>query len=105
MGALLGRRSTRSTSTSVRSFGKQSKEKSDIARAKDNLEELQVQFEDMEAAFNEDIDALEDKYSVDSLEFEELTLPPRKSDISVEEFSVCWLPWLVDSSGIAEPNY
>jgi hypothetical protein len=105
MGALLGRRSTRNTTTSVRSFGRSSKEKDDIGRAKDNLEELQIKFEDLEREFNEEVEELGDKLDVDNLEFEDLKVTPRKSDISVEEFGVCWLPWRVDSSGIADPIY
>jgi hypothetical protein len=105
MGALLGRRSTRNTTTSVRSFGRSSKEKDDIGRAKDNLEELQIKFEDLEREFNEEVEELGDKLDVDNLEFEDLKVTPRKSDISVEEFGVCWLPWRVDSNGIAEPIY
>ena len=105
MGALLGRRSTRNTATSVRSFGRSSKEKDDIGRAKDNLEELQIQFEDLEREFNDEVAELEDKMSVENLEYSELSLPPRKSDISVEDFAICWLPSRVDSTGIEEPIY
>ena len=105
LGALLGRRSTRSAGTSMRSFSRASKEKDDVGRAKDNLEELQEEFEDLEVEFNEAVDELEDKLSVDNLEFTDLRVTPRKSDISVEDFGVVWLPWRVDSSGIAEQVY
>ena len=105
LGALLGRRSTRSAGTTMRSFGRSSKDKDDIGRAKDNLEELQAEYEDLEAEFNEAVDELEDKLSVDNLEFTDLKVTPRKSDISVEDFGVIWLPWRIDSSGIAEEVY
>jgi len=105
MGALLGRRSTRNATTSVRSFGRSSKEKSDIDRAKDSLDELQIKFEDLEREFNDEVTELEEKLSIHNLEFTDLKLSPRKSDISVEDFGVCWLPWRVDGSGIAEPIY
>ena len=105
LGALLGRRSTRSAGTTVRSFGRSAKDKDDIGRAKDNLEELQQEYEDLEAEFNEAVDELEDKLSVDNLEFTDLKVTPRKSDISVEDFGVVWLPWRIDSSGIAEEVY
>ena len=105
MGAFMGRRTSRSAGTSIRSFGRAGKEKADIARAEDNLEEVTIQFEDLEAQFNEDIAELEEKLDVENLEFEELTLAPRKSDISIDDFCMCWVPWKVDSSGIAEPVY
>lgn len=105
MGAVMGRRTARSAGTSIRSYGRVGKEKADIARAEDNLEEVRIQFEELEAQFNEDLAELEEKLDVENMEFEELTLAPRKSDISVEDFCMCWLPWKVDSSGIAEPVY
>ena len=105
MGALLGRRSTRNAASSMRSMNRSSKEKNDIERAEDNLEELQVKFEDLEHEFNDAVAELEDKLSLDNLEYNDLKLSPRKSDISVEDFGLCWLPWRVDSSGIATPIY
>ena len=110
MGALLGRKTlsvtnARRAQSSMRSYGRSSKEKSDIGRAEEALEELQIKYEDLETEFNDDMEKLQEKLSVDNLEFEELTLPPRKSDLSVEQFAVVWLPWEVDESGIAEPIY
>ncbi len=110
MGALLGRKTfgvttARSAGSSMKSVGRSSRQKSDISRAEDNLEELRDKFADLEREFNEDVQQLEDKLKVDNLDFEELTVPPRKSDITIEEFGVCWLPWRLDSSGIAEPFY
>jgi hypothetical protein len=110
MGALLGRKSisvtnARRAQSSMRSFGRSSKEKDDIGRAKDNLEELHIKFENLEAEFKDEVERAEDKLSIENLEFEELTLAPRKGDLSVEQFAVVWLPWEVDESGIAEPVY
>lgn len=110
MGALFGRKTlsvsnARRAGTSMRAFGRTSKEKSDIDRAKDNLEDVMQKFEDLEDQFNQDVDELSEKLSIDNMEFEELSVPPRKSDISIEQFGVCWMPFVVDGSGIAEPAY
>lgn len=105
MGALFGRRSTRSAGTSMRSFTRSSKEKNDIERAEGSLEELQYKYEDLEKELNDEVAELEEKLSVDELEYEEMTLPPRKSDLSVQEFGIVWLPLKVSSSGIAEAVY
>ena len=105
LGALMGRRSVRNAGTSMRSFGRAGKEKSDIERAKDSLEDVQAKFEDLEREFKDEVEELEDKLTVNELEFTDLKVTPRKSDISVEEFGVVWLPWRVDSSGIAEAIY
>lgn len=110
MGALFGRKTlsvtnARRAGTSMRAFGRSGKEKSDIERAKDSLEDVVVKYEELEEQFEQDVDDLSEKLSVDNMEFEELSLPPRKSDISIEDFGVCWMPFVVDSSGIADPAY
>lgn len=110
MGALFGRKTlsvtnARRAGSSMRAFGRSSKEKSDIERAKDSLEDVIAKYEELEDQFNQDVDDLGEKLSVDNMDFEELSIPPRKSDISIEQFGVCWLPFVVDSSGIADPAY
>ena len=105
MGALFGRRTTRSAGTAMRSFGRSSKEKNDIERAEGNLEDLQIKYEDLEKELNDEVAELEEKLSVNEMEYEEMTLPPRKSDLSVQEFGIVWLPLKVSSSGIAEAVY
>jgi len=89
----------------MRAAGRVSKEKADIGRAEDDLEAAVQKYEDLEADFTQDMDALEDKLTVDEMEFEELSVPPRKSDISIEQFGVCWMPFVVDESGDEEPGY
>ncbi len=105
MGALLGRKISRKASTSVRSYSRASKEKSDIDRAKDNLDAKQDELEKLSREFDEAVNELQDKLAVENLEFVELTVTPRKSDISVKDFGVCWLPFRVSTSGIAEAIY
>ncbi len=104
MGALLGRKSGR-RSSSVKSIGRAATQRKDIARAQDNLVELKEKYEDLEAEFEEAIEEIEEKLVVDNLEIEDMTLRPKKTDISVEDFVLAWLPWRVDSSGIAESAY
>lgn len=36
---------------------------------------------------------------------EPLEIAPRKSEISIERFSLVWTPWSLDPDGIAEPVY
>jgi len=104
MGALLGRK-RRSSSSSMKSFGRAASEKQDVARAREDLNELHLKFQNMEESFNADVIEIEDKLDIENVDIEELAVRPRKSDISVEEFAVAWLPWRVDSAGIAEEAY
>lgn len=109
-GALLGRKTLSRTniskaSTSARSVGRAAKQRSDIGRAKESVASLQSDYDDMEAEFESALEELEDEMTVDSLVFDELTLAPKKTDIAIKEFGVIWLPWKVDSTGIAEPLF
>ena len=77
MGALLGRKTfgatnARRAGASMRTFGRSNKEKDDIERAVENVEELQIKFEDLERDFNDQVDELSDKLSIENLEFDEL---------------------------------
>ncbi len=89
----------------MKSVGRAAKQKSDIGRAKESLKSLQADYESLEQDFEFEADEIRDQWSADSLNFDELTLAPKKTDISIKEFGVIWLPWKVDSSGIAEPLF
>jgi hypothetical protein len=110
LGAVLGRKIASSTNvtragTSMRSIGRAARERGDIGRAEAELKEQEQKFKDLEIEFEAAIEQLKDKLQVSALELESLQVTPRKSDISVEEFCVLWLPFVVDSTGIAEPAY
>lgn len=109
-GALLGNKTLSKTnvskaSTSVKSIGRTAQQRGDIGRAQDSLESLKEDYEAMEEEFDAAVTEIAEKLNVDSLTFEELTLAPKKTDISIKEFGVAWLPWKVDSTGIAEPLF
>jgi len=110
LGAILGRKTVSATnarraSSGVRSISRAGKERGDISRAQDNLADLKVDWEDMEEKFNRDVEDVEDKLNVDDLELEPLIIRPRKGDLDVQKFMIVWLPYRVDSSGIAEPAF
>ncbi len=99
VGALMGRRSTRNASSSVRSFSRSSKEKSDIRRAEDKLKELESEIESLNQEFEEDVNQLSNKLAIENLEYTEHQLAPRKSDISIVDYAIHWLPFRVNSQG------
>ena len=109
-GALLGRKTVSKTnvskaSTSVKSVGRAAKQKGDITRAKETLKGLQSDYEEMEMEFEDEVELVRSEHSVQNLIFDELDLAPKKTDIAIKEFGVIWLPWIVDSSGVAEPLF
>lgn len=109
-GALLGNKTLSKTnvskaSTSVKSVGRTAQQHGDIGRAKESVESLQEDYAALEKEFDSAVAEISEKLNVDSLTFEKLTLAPKKTDISIKEFGVAWLPWKVDSTGIAEPLF
>jgi hypothetical protein len=105
LGAVLGRKSStigRAT-TAARGVGRAAREKSDIGRAEDSLEMLQEKLIELESEFESEVESLEDKLDLESLQLKEVRITPRKSDIEVTDLALLWIPWRVDRDGIASP--
>lgn len=100
LGALLGRRAGRSSA--VKSVGVASREKQDVQQAEANMETLQNKFRDLEIEFNESMSGLAAKLDSSTVKLETIEIPPRKSDLTVEEFFVAWLPWIAAADGSRE---
>ena len=107
LGALFGRKlasrvNVGRAATSARSASRAAQQRGDIGRAEEKLDDLKEKLTDLEAKFASDVDQLEDAYRPDSLELDELSVSPRKSDIQVENVALVWLPWRIDAAGVAE---
>jgi hypothetical protein len=98
LGALFGRKKVSATNvrragSAVRGAGRISKDKGDVDRARETLEELRVDFEALEAEAREAIAELQDAPSDAAVK--EVEIPPRKSDIAVDELALAWMPMWV----------
>ncbi len=109
LGALLGRKAVsigsmqRAASTMNRA-GSTMRERSDIARAGQDLDTEKLKLAELEAQFQADATAIATQ--IESTGFlEDIQVRPRKSDISVSRIAVAWTPWQVDSNGIADRLY
>ncbi|MCA9068647.1 MAG: hypothetical protein KDA84_06980, partial [Planctomycetaceae bacterium] len=60
---------------------------------------------ELEKELADDVKTLETEFDTDHLEFEELEVRPRKSDIEVGPITLVWTPWEVSAEGIAEPLF
>lgn len=110
LGALFGRKLRSSTNvskaaTSMRSASRIASEKSDVTRAEQNAEALEEQLEALEEDFTRDSEALRAALDPDALELTEISIRPRKSDLSVDQVALVWTPWIVNNVGIAEPAF
>jgi len=107
LGALMGRKLTSvgSATTAARGASRASRERGDIQRAIDEMEAQQEKLRAMEDDFQQSLEKMEEKLDPSALEFSEINVRPRKSDIVVHELGLAWTPWRVDADGIAEPLF
>ena len=97
LGALLGNkrvsvRNVGRASTAARGMGRMGREKGDIQRAQAGLVEAQDRYRDLQQEFQDKLADLRDQHDPGLVEPEEIVLRPRKSDISVLELVVRWVP-------------
>ena len=106
LGAVFGKRvRTSSIGTAARSATRAADQKADVRRAKEDKRELEEDLRDLERELEDEIDALRDRLDDSRLKVETIELKPRKSDITVEEIGLVWLPWTLTEDGEAEPAY
>ena len=108
LGAMLGRkklsvRNTSRLSRSIRDVSRSQREKDDVSRAEVKVEDLMAEREELEQEFETAVRELQETLpQPGEIELEVLEVKPLKSDIDVSSCVLAWMPWQVDSSGIAE---
>lgn len=108
LGALFGRKLGSGTvskaATAAKGMSSVEKEKRDIARAEEKIEQLEQKYADLERDFEDDLDTVRAEHDEDQYPIDEKVVRPRKSDLSVDELVVAWTPWRVGDDGVAEPS-
>ena len=110
LGAFLGNKIASRTNvskmgTAMRGAGRATQQKGDIGRAEEQLQQIAIDMQDLDARLSEELDELGEKFDVASWELDTTVIPPRKSDLKVDDPWLIWTPWQVDSSGIATPLF
>ena len=106
-GALFGRKLGSVTNvsragTAIRSAGSARKEAEDVRHAEEALSVLVERHEALNAEVEEEVQLIQDRFDPDLMELNQEEVKPRKSDIKVERVVLVWLPYAVDTTGIAE---
>ena len=91
LGAIFGRGGIGRATTTARGAGRVARERQDVLRAEDALEELRREQRDLEIEIEEEIRALRADYASQEPEIEEIVVRPRKSDLEVAGLSVLWM--------------
>lgn len=110
LGAFMGRKTLsvtnmRRASSSMKSMNRAASEHSDIENAQQALAALQEQRQELESEFEEAVDQLDDSLQAATIPLEKVDIKPRKSDLAVISLDLVWLPYEVDSVGIAQPLF
>jgi len=89
---LFGRRGSRGT-TVARKATMAARERGDIRRAEENMEEVARKIETLESQVDEELDRIRAAWHPDELALERCPLRPRKSDIAIVSYGLAWTPW------------
>lgn len=83
------------------SAGKLAKERTDIGYAEENVEAVQARLTALDAEFHAETEKLATHVDPTAIELEELTLQPKKADITISQVALVWTPWSVAEGGTA----
>ncbi|MCA9107391.1 MAG: ATP-binding protein [Planctomycetales bacterium] len=106
LGAMFGNKklsvtNVRSAGSALKSVGRAASERTDIKQAEAQVEALREERDQLEQSFKDESATIEAKLDPTQIVLETIELPPRKSDISIDELYLVWSPYSVDASGIA----
>jgi hypothetical protein len=104
LGALLGRKAVSVTSagrvgSAIRKAGRAREQASDVTRARDTLAAVQAEVEELSAAFEEEIEQLEDTYDASTEELTARKIMAKLTDIETDLIAVGWEPHIQAADG------
>ena len=108
VGALFGRKlgslgTLGRATTALRGTGRAAQQRGDISRAQERVGLLRQQLQELEQEFEDDRDQLQSAVDVESLDVKELKIACRKTDLDIQPLMFMWVPFRVDTAGIAQP--
>ncbi len=107
LGAIFGRKlasasNINKAASTIRSAGRVANERQDVAQAEETVEAIQQRINDLNTQFQTEVNALIEGANPDSVQLEEISVAPRKTDVTVVKLALCWTPWTVDATGAAQ---
>ena len=107
LGAVFGRKLTSASNighiaSGVRSAGRMGTAQQDVTLAEESVEAIQSRYDDLNKQFADEATAMLDGATAEKLKLDEVTIAPKKSDVTINKFVLCWTPWIVDANGKAE---
>jgi len=87
--------------TAARGAGRAAQQQGDVTRANESTQALQAQYAYMEAALQQDIDALGATYDAQQDALEAIPIKARSGDVHVQLVALVWVPFHRDAAGMA----
>jgi hypothetical protein len=108
LGALLGRRAVTATTvsraaTALRTATRIGQEREDAAQADESVASVQQALAQLEEESAGAISALKARLDPAAIILQGVQVPARKSDISIGELAVAWVPWRTGNDGFPAP--
>jgi hypothetical protein len=103
LGAVMGRRRTRSWGSAVRRASNMGKEAGDVQRAEETVRAVAAQLQELQIEFQNEVDNLE-LFDAQLEELDEITVKPKSTDITVHVTGLLWRPYVQDGSSL-EPAW
>jgi hypothetical protein len=103
LGAFMGRKvlsksNIGAVTSAARTVGRAGKEYQDVNRAAENVAAVQALIDALNTEFKADVDALASKIDPATEQLETICIKPKKMNISVRLFALCWAPFTEDGS-------
>lgn len=97
LGALLGRHKISSTTigkaaTSMRSASRATRQQADVAHAEEGLSSLEAKRRELEEEIEAELERIRLESAPERIRLERIEIPARKTDTSVEEVVLAWVP-------------
>lgn len=85
--------------TAARGAGRAAQQQGDVTRANESVQALQAQYADLEAALQQDIDALGATYDAQQDALEAIPIKAKSGDVHVQLVALVWVPFHRDAAG------
>jgi hypothetical protein len=110
LGALLGRKTFSKTNvTRVTNAAKKTtraaQQRGDVGQAASELESLRQERDELQARFQEEVEAMATSMRPEALVLEPTPLRPKKGDITIERVVLAWMPYQISGEGRTEAVY
>lgn len=109
LGAVFGRKTSSANmgriATGVRAATRIGTERQDVAQAEESVEAIQARYEQLNKQFADEATAMLEGAAADNLKLEQVTIAPKKSDVTISKLVLSWTPWIVTAAGKAQQGW